>query len=54
MAVELTRGMLRMVRAALVSAMLPGRSTGRVASSMTMISKPRCLPSRAEKPTQKS
>ena len=42
------RGMPSVARAALVSWTEPGRLTGRVASSMTMVSKPRRLPSMAE------
>jgi len=43
-----TRGISLFARATLVSATLLGRLTGRVASSMTMVSKPRALPSMAE------
>ncbi len=41
------RGMFAVAKAALVSATLLGRLTGRVASSMTMVSKPRLWPSMA-------
>jgi hypothetical protein len=42
------RGMPVMASAVLVSATVFGRLTGRVASSMTRVSKPRALPSMAE------
>ena len=40
--------MFEVARASLVSAMLLGKLTGRVASSMTMVSKPKAWPSMAE------
>src|SRR6185312_9679807 len=48
------RGTSDAARAALVASTEPGRATARVASSITRVSKPSCLPSIAEKRTQKS
>jgi len=46
--VEWMRGILVAAKSALVASTEQGKLTGRVASSMTMVSKPRVLPSMAE------